>query len=137
MPDQSHVGRSYKALGQVVDQQHVAAFAAAIAGDDTPFAAGTVPPTFAAVYCVFPTMGQLFADAEVGLDMAHLVHGEQHFEWPHLVCVGDVVDANCTIVSVEQKRSLTYVGIDVEAVRSADGATVCRGYSLMVIRGGG
>lgn len=133
MPDQSHVGRRYEAAGQVVDAGGAEAFARAIAGSDEVFSPGTVPPTFAAVYCLFPTLYQLFGDAEVGVNLAGLVHGEQSFEWPTPVRGGDVVDATAVIVSVEEKRGMTFLGIEHEA-RRQDGETVCRGRSLMIIR---
>ena len=133
MPDQSHVGRRYEARGQVVDPEGARRFAAAIAGTDPVLEPGTVPPTYAAVYCLFPTLYQLFGDAEVGVNLAGLVHGEQSFEWPAPVRPGDVVDATAVIASVEEKRGMTFLGIDHEAHRQ-DGETVCRGHSLMIIR---
>jgi hypothetical protein len=133
MPDQSHVGRRYEAAGQVVDGDGAQAFAKAIAGPDDVFSPGAVPPTYAAFYCLFPTLYQLFGDAEVGVNLAGLVHGEQSFEWPTPVRAGDVVDATAVIASVEEKRGMTFLGIDHEAHKQ-NGDTVCRGHSLMIIR---
>ena len=133
MADASHVGRRYEAPGQVVEAAGAEAFAAAIAGTDDVYSPGTVPPTYAAVYCLFPTLYQLFGDAEVGVNLAGLVHGEQSFEWPNPVRPGDVVDAAAVIASVEEKRGMTFLGIEHEA-RRQDGATVCTGRSLMIIR---
>ena len=133
MPDHSHVGRRYEARGQVVDASGAEGFAQAIAGADGVAEPGAVPPTFAAVYCLYPTLYQLFGDAEVGVNLAGLVHGEQSFEWPSPVRAGDVVDATAEITSVEEKRGMTFLGIECEA-RRQDGATVCRGRSLMIIR---
>src|ERR1700736_211309 len=111
MADQSHVGRRYEATGQVVDAAGAEAFARAIAGSDEVYSAGTVPPNYAAVYCLFPTLGQLFRDAEVGFTLAGLLHGEQAFEWPAPVRPGDVVDASAVIASVDVKRGMTFLGI--------------------------
>ena len=133
MPDQSHVGRRYEAPGQQVDGTAAAAFAAAVAGDDDVFEPGVVPPTYAAVYCLFPTLYQLFSDSEVGVNLAGLVHGEQTFEWPSPVRAGDVVDASAVIAAVEEKRGMTFLSIEHQATRQ-DGETVCRGRSLMIIR---
>lgn len=133
MPDQSHVGRRYEASGQVVDGSAAVAFARAIGGSDEVYSPGAVPPTYAASYCLFPTLVQLFADAEVGVNLAGLVHGEQSFEWPAPVRAGDVIDAAAVIASVEDKRGMTFLGIEHEATRQ-DGETVCRGRSLMIIR---
>jgi acyl dehydratase len=133
MPDKGHVGRRYEATGQVVEGSAAAAFAQAIAGSDEVFSAGAVPPTYAAFYCLFPTLYQLFGDAEVGVNLAGLVHGEQSFEWPAPVRGGDVIDATAVIASVEEKRGMTFLGIDHEAHKQ-NGETVCRGHSLMIIR---
>ena len=117
----------------MVDVAAAAAFADAIAGSSPAYEPGTVPPTYAAVYCLFPTLYKLFADTEVGVNLAGLVHGEQTFEWPVAVRGGDVIDASAVITSVEEKRGMTFLTITHEASRQ-DGQTVCRGRSLMIIR---
>ncbi|MFN2452056.1 MAG: MaoC family dehydratase N-terminal domain-containing protein [Candidatus Dormibacteria bacterium] len=137
MPDPSHVGRRYEARGQIIDPAAAATFADALAGSDSVAEPGAVPPTYAAVYCLFPTLYQLFGDAEVGINLAGIIHGEQAFEFPVPVHPGDVVDATAEIVSIEEKRGMTFLGVGVEAIRQGDGATVCTGRSLMIVRGGG
>ena len=136
MPDASHIGRRYSADGQVVDGERATAFAAAISGSDQAAPSDAVPPTFAAVYCLYPTLFQLFADPDVGINLAGLIHGEQSFTFPTPVRPGDVVDASAEIASVDVKRGMTFLGLDVLATRQSDGATVCTGRSLMIIRGG-
>src|SRR4029077_12776295 len=101
MPDQSHVGRRYSAPGQRIAPESARAMAQAIAGADTVREADTVPPTFAAVYCLGPTLAPLFTDPEVGIDLAGLIHGEQSFEWPAPVHPGDVIDATAEITSID------------------------------------
>lgn len=134
MPDLSHVGRRYTAPGQRIGAEPAAAMAAAIAGPDTVADQGSVPPTFAAVYCLAPTLMQLFTDPEVGINLAGLIHGEQSFEWPEPAHAGDVVDASAEITSIEAKRGMTFVRLAMEAVRPSDQAVVCRGTSLMIVR---
>lgn len=136
MPDASHVGRRYSAPGQVVDGERARAMAEAIAGPDTVFEPGAIPPTYAAVYCLAPAFMQLFTDEEVGISLAGLIHGQQSFEWPAPVRAGDVVDSTAEIVGVEAKRGMTFLTLAVESRRPADGAVVCRGRALMIIRGG-
>lgn len=135
MPEARHVGRRYEAPGQVVDPARARAMAAAISGPDAPDEPDEVPPTFAAVYCLGPTMAQLFGDPDLGVNLAGLIHGEQAFEWPARVQPGDTVDAAAEITAVEEKRGMTFLTLSVEAVRPADGAVVCRGRSMMIIRG--
>jgi acyl dehydratase len=133
MPDSSHVGRRYVAEGQVVDPEGAAAFAAAVAGGD-PVASdlGPVPPTYAAVYCLFPTLGQVFLDPDLGIRLDGMVHGEQEFTWHRSVAPGDVVDASATIAGVEDKRGRTYVTIELEAFRPG-GDRVLSGRALLLV----
>jgi acyl dehydratase len=136
MPDPSHVGRRYEAKGHVVDAERTKQFATAVAGEAAVFAPGSVPPTYAAVYCLGPSMAQVFMDAELGINLAGLIHGEQSFEWPAPLQPGDVVDASAEIVAVEEKRGLTFVTVALEA-KNQTGTTVCRGRSLLLMRGAG
>ncbi|HKR98549.1 MAG TPA: MaoC family dehydratase N-terminal domain-containing protein [Candidatus Dormibacteraeota bacterium] len=131
--DPSHVGRRYAAPGQVVDGERARRMAAAIAGvAEAPD--GPVPPTFAAVYCLAPVLDQLFADEELGIDLAGLIHGDQSFEWPELVRAGDVVDTEGVIESLDQRRGMKLLRLRVEATRPSDRAVVCRGTSLLIAR---
>jgi acyl dehydratase len=134
VPDKSHVGRRYSAPGQRVDADAARATARAIAGADAVREPDAVPPTFAAVYCLAPTLAQLFGDPEVGIDLAGLIHGEQSFEWPEPVHPGDVIDATAEITGVDTRRGMTFVRLAMEATRPADQAVVCRAASLMIVR---
>lgn len=134
MPDKSHVGRRYEAPGQHIAPESAQAVAKAIAGETEVREPDAVPPTFAAVYCLGPTLAKLFGDAEVGIDLAGLIHGEQSFEWPEPARPGDVVDATAEITSVDTRRGMTFVRLAMEAIRPADHAVVCRGTSLMIVR---
>lgn len=134
MPDQSHIGRRYSAPGQRVVPEAAARVAAAIAGPDPVAEPDAIPPTFAAVYCLAPTFAQLFTDAEVGIDLAGLIHAEQSFEWPEPVRAGDVVDATTEIVGIDVKRGMTFVRLAMEAIRPDDRVVVCRGTALMLVR---
>ena len=134
MPDKSHVGRRYEAPGQHIAPESARAVARAIAGDTEVREPDAVPPTFAAVYCLGPTLAKLFGDPDVAMDLAGLIHGEQTFEWPEPVRPGDVVDATAEITSVDTRRGMTFVRLAMRAIRPADNAVVCRGTSLMIVR---
>jgi acyl dehydratase len=133
MPDSSHVGRRYSAPGQAIEGDRAERFAKAIAGADPVAEPGAVPPTYAAVYLMFPALGQIFGDAEVGLNLAGLIHGEQGFEFHEPVRPGDVVDSEAEIVSVDSKRGMVFVGVDMKATRQ-DGTPVCSGHALLISR---
>jgi acyl dehydratase len=82
-----------------------------------------------------PTLAKLFADAEVGIDLAGLIHAEQSFEWPVPPHAGDVVDAVAEIASVEGRPGLTLVTVRLGASDAA-GHAVCRGSARFLVRGG-
>ena len=134
MPDPSHVGRRYAAPAQLISPERVAAYAAAVGGDDPTFSPGSVPPVFAAVYCVQPTLARMFADPELGIELAGLIHAEQSFEWPQPLRPGDLVDAAAVVTSVEARRGLTFITLELEATNQS-GETVCRGRTLLLTRG--
>ena len=134
MPDPSHVGRRYRAEGQAVDGERAERFAAAIAGGDPVHEPGSVPPTYAAVYLMFPALGQVFGDPEVNINLAGLIHGEQSFTFHRPVQPGEVVDSEAEITSVEEKRGMTFVGVDMTST-GKDGEPVCSGRALLIIRG--
>jgi hypothetical protein len=135
MPDPSHVGRVYRAAGTVVEAERARAFADAIAGEDAVAEPEAVPPTFAAVYCLFPTLGQLFGDPELDINLAGLIHGEQQFSFHEPVRPGDVVDSQARIASVQEKRGMTFVEVELEAATDA-GRPVCSGRALLILRAG-
>ena len=136
MPDLSHVGRRYLAPGQVVSAERVAEYASAVSGADAVYSPGSVPPAFAAVYCLLPSLAKVLADAELGIELAGLIHAEQSFEWPVPVRPGDVVEASAQVASVESKRGMTFVTLNLAATNQS-GHTVCRGRSLLLLRGAG
>jgi hypothetical protein len=59
VPDLSHVGRRYLAPGQVVSAERVAEYASAVSGADDVYSPGSVPPAFAAVYCLLPSLAEV------------------------------------------------------------------------------
>ena len=134
MPDPAHVGRRYEAPGQVVDPAGAARFARAIAGSDHVADLGPIPPTYAAVYCLFPTLGQVFLDPEVGLDLAGLVHGEQSFEFHHAPQPGETVDAIAEISDVAAKRGRWFITVTMEAHRPS-GEPVVSARALLIAAG--
>ena len=95
-----------------------------------------MPPTYAAVYLLSPTLSQLFGDSEVGINLAGLIHGEQSFTFHQPVRAGDVVDSSGRIAAVEEKRGMTFVSVELDATRP-DGTPVCSGRALLIVRGAG
>ena len=107
----------------------MAAFARALGADP---AAG-VPPTYAAVYALWTTAPQLFADPEAAVDFVRLVHAEQGFEWDRHPEVGESLTARGRLASDLERRGARFLGFETE-VTDAQGRPVCRSSALFVIR---
>ncbi|MGN6251806.1 MAG: FAS1-like dehydratase domain-containing protein [Marmoricola sp.] len=112
--------------------ERIAAFAAATG---TPYdATGPAPATFPIVVA-FAAMQQLMTDPGVGIELRHVVHGQQGFVHERPVRAGDRLSATLTVTGV---RSLG--GADVistsSAVTDADGALVCTAEATLVHRAG-
>jgi len=130
------VGRRYRGTPQVIDAVRARAFATAV-GSDSGAAGGELArlPSLAAVYLLAPVVALLFADAEVGLDLRRLVHGEQSFALLRPPRDGETLHPEGTIAAAEARRSLEVLRLELLAT-DADGDAVTAGSSLFVIRGG-
>lgn len=126
------MGRRYGPSRHLVDAAAAEQFAAAVRAGGADLA-GAVPPTYSAVYCLLPILSELFADAEVGIGLDGLLHTSQSFEWPAPVRPGDEIESWGQIASIQARRGMTFLGLDVRATNQ-DGATVCVGRSTLVAR---
>lgn len=130
----SHIGRTYSAEPYLIESAHVQKFAAAVAGDTDITDSISIPPTYAAVYCIFPLLALVLSDADLGIHLAGLIHGEQSLAFPIPVHIGDTVHAHGTISAVEHKRGMTFLTIALRALH-LDGRIACEGETLLIIRG--
>jgi N-terminal half of MaoC dehydratase len=122
-------GRTYPAVQFEIERKRVDAFARAIGADP----ADGVPPTFAAVYSLYATAPQLFADEEAAVDFAHLLHAEQEFEWSRQARAGETVTSRGRVGSDASRRGMRFVTFEAETT-DAEGAPVCTSRALFVIR---
>lgn len=97
-------------------------------------AGGELPAMFAAVYCLRPVLGALFEDASLGMPLAGVIHSEQSLEWRAPVVLGDRIDAEGRIESIQARRGLTRLSLDLRATNQ-DGREVCTGRSVLLQRG--
>ena len=125
----SIVGKRYPAVATRIDPDHVRAFAEAIGADPQ---AG-VPPTYAAVYGLFATASQLYADPEAAVDFAHLLHSDQEFTWERHPEVGEEVSAEGRVEEDVLRRNLRFLTYDTAV--TAAGRPVCASRMANVIRG--
>lgn len=103
--------------------------AAAVAGYPDVIA----PPTFPIVIGMTATR-DVFADPDLHLNYAMVVHGEQRFEYSRPIVAGEVVTATVTISDIRQvgRNSLVTTSTRIE---TADGEHLCTAYGTLVERG--
>jgi len=122
-------GKSYPRVETTIEREHVRAFARAIGADPD---AG-VPPTYAAVYALFSTAVQLFADPEAAIDFTHLLHSEQEFTWTRHPEVGETVVASGTVEEDAERRNLRFLTYATGV--TSQGEALCESRMVNVIRG--
>ncbi|MFN2568726.1 MAG: MaoC family dehydratase N-terminal domain-containing protein [Candidatus Dormibacteria bacterium] len=116
-----------------MSEQDVGRYAAAVG--IARLAGGPVPPIYAAVYCLRPVLTAVFQDASLGIPPSGVIHSEQSLEWRGLVAVGDRLEAEGSISSVQVRRGLLFLELHVRAARSGR-STVCSGRTVLLLRGG-
>ncbi|MFI0484190.1 MaoC family dehydratase N-terminal domain-containing protein [Actinomadura sp. 9N215] len=89
------------------------------------------PPTFPIVVA-FGDVG--FADPDLGLNYAMVVHGEQRFEYTRPLRAGDVVTCTTTITEIKSIGSNEKLTLETD-VRSVEGELICKSYNAIVERG--
>lgn len=139
------VGKTYPPIVYAVGREKIREYAAATFETDpvcsdlaAAQAAGHVdlaaPPMFAVVYGS-TAIAQPFADEEVGVDYARLVHGSQEFAWGPLVIAGDEITTETEVDSIDERVGM---GFYVFKTRSSNqrGDRVSTGTWTMIVRGG-
>jgi acyl dehydratase len=151
MIDKKHIGKTYNCVDTEVEKGRLRFFAKAI-GETSPVyideaaarAAGyrslPVPPTY------FFCLQMLDLDdptawlAEIGVNLQHILHGEQSFEYLQIACAGDRLRFESVITDIYDKKGGTLEFIVTHStVHNQDGALVCKLKQTVVVRhpGGG
>ncbi len=128
--DDSLVGRTFPPTAPyLVSREKLREFAAATGAtyDET------APPTFPIVVA-FGAMNTLLEDAEVGISLHRVVHGEQRFTYSRPVVAGDELTAVLTVSSLRQIGGADILGTSTE-ITDAHGAHVCTAVATLVHRG--
>ncbi|MGH2855917.1 MAG: MaoC family dehydratase N-terminal domain-containing protein [Solirubrobacteraceae bacterium] len=137
------IGKTYPPSLYAVGREKIREYAYAVGETDPLYldldaarAAGyadlAAPPMFAVVYAGRAVTPALF-DPELGIDFAHLVHGEQAFRWGPLVIAGDEIETNVTVKDIRERGGLEFFVFETES-RNRDGATVCTGTWTNIVR---
>jgi acyl dehydratase len=137
-------GRSYPAIAPyLVGREKVREFARAVLATspinldpEAARAAGytdvVAPPTFPIVVAE-PTLQQLLADDDAGVDFSRVVHGDQRFTYSRPIVAGDELVAAMTVTSVKTLAGNSLVTSET-TITDASGAHVVTTTSSIVVR---
>jgi acyl dehydratase len=130
--DESLVGRTFPATEPYdVSRPAIEAFADATGST---YLGGPAPATFPIVVA-FRAMTDLMADPTVGIELHHVVHGEQRFAYRRPVVAGDILSATLTVESMRQIGGADIIGTRSD-ITDAEGALVVTAYATLVHKAG-
>jgi hypothetical protein len=131
--DASLAGRTFPPTTSYdVTQEALAAFAAATG---TPYAPGDPAPATFPIVVAFAAMQALMVDPEVGIELHHVVHGQQRFAHERGIVVGDRLTATLTVTGLRQIAGTDIIATS-SAITDADGALVCTADATLVHKAG-
>jgi len=131
--DQSLVGRTFPPTAPYdVTEDSVAAFAAATG---TPYAAGGPAPATYPIVVAFAAMQALMVDPSVGIELQHVVHGDQRFTHERPVVAGDRLSAELTVDGLRQIGGADIIAT-TSVITDAAGVPVCTARATLVHKAG-
>jgi N-terminal half of MaoC dehydratase len=131
--DSSLAGRSFPPTPAYdVTEQAVTDFAAATG---TPYRTGDPAPATFPIVVAFDAMQALMTDPEVGIELHHVVHGQQRFVHERPVMVGDRLTATLTVSGLRQIAGTDIITTS-SAITDADGALVSTADATLVHKAG-
>ncbi|KAB2350671.1 MaoC family dehydratase N-terminal domain-containing protein [Actinomadura rudentiformis] len=89
------------------------------------------PPTFPIVVSLG---GPAIVDPELGLNLAMVVHGEQHFEYRRPLQAGDVVTCTSTITEIKAIGNNEKMTIETD-ITTVEGELIVKTFNTLVERG--
>ena len=126
--DASLVGRTFPPTPPyLVTRERIAEFAAATGSS---YDGGPAPATFPIVVA-FAAMTALMDDPSVGIELHHVVHGEQRFSYTRPVAAGDELTTTLTVDTLRQLGGADVIGTRSEIV-DASGAPVCTAFATLL-----
>jgi hypothetical protein len=127
--DPSLSGRTFPATADYdVTEERIAAFAAATG---TPYQAGGPAPATFPIVVAFAAMQALMSDPEVGIELHHVVHGQQKFVHERPVRAGDVLRAALSVTGLRQIGGADII-VTSSAITDADDRLVCTAAATLV-----
>ncbi|MFB2555457.1 FAS1-like dehydratase domain-containing protein [Herbiconiux liangxiaofengii] len=91
------------------------------------------PPTFPIVVQEL-TLAQLLAEEDAGIELTHVVHGEQRFDYVRPIVAGDELTAQLRVTSIKTLGGNAMVVAET-VVQDAAGEHVVTAVSTLVVRG--
>ncbi|MEF2978891.1 FAS1-like dehydratase domain-containing protein [Subtercola sp. YIM 133946] len=91
------------------------------------------PPTFAIVLQEL-TLQQLIGDEDAGIELSHVVHGDQRFSSTRPIVAGDELTATMTIASVKTLGGNAMITSE-SRIEDLEGNHVVTSISTLVVRG--
>lgn len=110
----------------------MAAFAAATG---TPYSAGGPAPATYPIVVAFAAMQDLMLDRSVGIELHHVVHGEQRFAHERPVVVGDRLTAELTVDGLRQIGGADIIST-TSSITDGSGNLVCTARATLVHKAG-
>jgi acyl dehydratase len=127
--DPSLSGRTFPATQAYdVTEERIAAFAAATG---TPYAAGGPAPATFPIVVAFDAMQALMAAPDVGIELHHVVHGQQKFTHERPVRAGDSLRAELSVTGLRQIGGADIIATS-SAITDAEGRLVCTAEATLV-----
>ncbi len=100
------------------------------------FGDGDVAPLTFPIVVAFQAMAEFLAQPGVGIELRHVVHGDQRFEQSRPVRAGDTLTGTLQIDSLRAAAGMDMIGTRTE-ILSVEGEHVCTAYATLVHRAGG
>jgi len=149
MVDRAHIGKIYGRMSTEVEKGRLRFFAKAIGETDpvyTDEAAAKrkgydtlpVPPTYFFCLQMMDVPDPTAWLGEIGVNLQHILHGEQSFEYLTMACAGDVLSFESVITDIYEKKhgALTFI-VAQTTVNNQFGVLVCRMKQSIVVRNPG
>jgi N-terminal half of MaoC dehydratase len=131
--DASLAGRTFPPTPPYdVTEDGVAAFAAATG---TPYSPGGPAPATFPIVVAFDAMQRLMGDPEVGIELHHVVHGQQRFVHERPIAVGDRLTGTLTVRGLRQIGGADIITTS-SAITDDAGALVCTAEATLVHKAG-
>jgi hypothetical protein len=131
--DASLAGRTFPPTDAYdVTEQAVSDFATATG---TPYRTGGPAPATFPIVVTFAAMQALMTDPDVGIELHHVVHGQQKFVHERPVVAGDRLSATLTVSGLRQIAGTDIITTS-SAITDQSGALVCTADATLVHRAG-